>query len=44
MKYALKLEMEWVPRSQNYISRIVDFDDWKVNPSLFGWYVGASHC
>ena len=44
MKYALKLEMEWVPRSQNeradYISRIVDFDDWKVNPCLFHYLDG----
>ena len=44
MKYALKLEMEWVPRSQNeradYISKIVDFDDWKVNPCLFDYLDG----
>lgn len=35
----IKLEMEWVPRAQNqladYISRIQDFDDWKIDPNLF---------
>ena len=44
MKYALKLEMEWVPRSQNEradcISKIVDFDDWKLNPCLFDYLDG----
>lgn len=35
----IKLEMEWIPRVQNqladYISRIQDFDDRKVDPTLF---------
>ena len=44
MKYTLKLEMEWIPRSQNeradYISKIVDFDDWKLNPCFFDYVDG----
>ena len=35
MKHSLKLEMEWIPRSQNdradYLSGNVDFDNWSVN-------------
>ena len=37
----IRLDMEWIPRSLNdkadYISRIQDFDDWKVNPQIFSW-------
>ena len=36
---SIKLEMEWIPRRDNkfadYISRIRDFDDWKVNLCIF---------
>ena len=39
MRFALKLEVEWLRRSRNeradYISRIIDFDDWKIDPALF---------
>ena len=39
MSFALKLEVEWLPRSRNeradYISRIVDFDDWKIDPAIY---------
>ena len=39
MQYNIKLDMEWIPRSKNevadYISRIVDVDDWHVNNSMF---------
>ena len=38
-QYLIKLEMEWIPRSDNevadYISKIRDFDDWKVHPTIF---------
>ena len=38
-KYGIRLDMQWIPRTLNdkadYISRIQDFDDWKVNPQLF---------
>ena len=38
-KHGIRLDIEWIPRSLNdkadYISRIQDFDDWKVNPQLF---------
>ena len=38
-QHNIKLEMEWVPRSANeladYMSRVRDFDDWMVNPSMF---------
>ena len=36
---SIKLEMDWVPRDSNekadQISRIRDFDDWRVNPVIF---------
>ena len=42
MRHAIKLEMEWLPRSENekadLISRIVDYDDWKVDPLTFSYY------
>ena len=38
-KHGIRLDIDWIPRSLNdkadYISRIQDFDDWKVNPQLF---------
>lgn len=38
-QHNIKLEPEWVPREQNeiadFISRIVDYDDWGVNLSVF---------
>ena len=38
-KYGIRLDMEWIPHTLNdkaeYISRIQDFDDWKINPQLF---------
>ena len=37
--YHITLELQWVPRSQNLIadalSRIVDRDDWQLNPMVF---------
>ena len=37
-KHGVRLDMEWIPRGlndkANYISRISDFDDWKVNPQF----------
>ena len=39
-EYGIRLDMEWIPHSFNdeadYVSRIQDFDDWRVNPQLFG--------
>ena len=38
-QHSIKLVMNWVPRSENevadYISKLRDFDDWKVNPIIF---------
>ena len=35
----IQLEPEWIPRELNeqadYLSRIVDFDDWQLNPEIF---------
>ena len=37
--HGISIEPEWVPRSSNeqadYLSRIVDFGDWSVNPHIF---------
>ena len=39
LKHGVRLEMEWIPRGQNetadYISRIVDVDDWQISPAIF---------
>jgi len=38
VKARISLEPEWIPREENkitdYISRIVDYDDWALNPLL----------
>ena len=37
----IRMEPEWVPREQNqladYYSRLVDFDDYRLNPAIFEW-------
>ena len=37
--HGISIEAEWLPRSRNeqadYLSRIVDFDDWSVSPHIF---------
>ena len=38
-KHNIRLEPEWIPREDNvradYLSRIVDLDDWMLNPKVF---------
>ena len=45
VSFQIRLEPDWVPRKENeladFISRIVDYDDWQVNPKLFRRDVGA---
>jgi len=40
----IRLEPEWIPREQNeladYYSRIIDYDDYMLNPSIFAWLDG----
>ena len=37
----IRTEPEWIPREQSeladYYSRIVDYNDWMLNPSFFSW-------
>jgi len=37
----IRIEPEWVPRDQNqiadYYSRLVDYDDYSLNPAIFEW-------
>lgn len=39
MRHQIRLEPEWIPRDENqfadYLSRIVDHDDWQINPLVF---------
>ena len=39
MRYGIKLEVDWIPRSLNdkadYLSRIIDYDDWKICSEVF---------
>ena len=41
MNHHIHIEPEWVPREQNeladYYSRMVDYDDWMLNPAIFSW-------
>ena len=41
VNHHIHIEPEWVPREQNeladYFSRIIDYDDWMLNPALFNW-------
>ena len=40
VKHHIKIEPEWIPRELNvladYYSRIQDYDDWMLNPTVFG--------
>ena len=39
IQYQIRLEPEWIPRELNekadLLSRIVDYDDWYINPAMF---------
>ena len=39
MQHQIRLEPEWIPRGLNeradYLSRIIDYDDWQLNPLVF---------
>ena len=39
VQYQIRLEPEWIPRDLNekadYLSRRIDYDDWKLNPLVF---------
>ena len=41
VQYQIRLEPEWVPRELNekadFLSRIVDHDDWYLNHTVFAW-------
>ena len=41
VKNHICIEPEWIPREQNeladYCSRLVDYDDWRLNPAVFKW-------
>ena len=38
-EHSIHLDVQWIPRTENegadYISRLVDFDDWQITPDLF---------
>ena len=38
-KHNIRLEVQWIPRWEkekaDYISRLIDFDDWQITPELF---------
>ena len=39
LKADIKLDIQWIPRSLNekadYLSKIIDFDDWELDPAVF---------
>lgn len=41
VKNHIHIEPEWIPREQNeladYCSRLVEYDDWSLNPAVFKW-------
>ena len=38
-KHTIRFEVQWIPRTENekadYISRLIDFDDWQITPECF---------
>ena len=51
VQFQIRLEPEGVPRELNeradFLSRIIDYDDWLLNPSVFclvRFNVGPTHC
>ena len=38
-EHNIRVEVQWIPRTENekadYISRLIDFDDWQVTPEVF---------
>ena len=58
-EHSIRLEVQWIPRTENekadYISRLLDFDDWQITHDLFlsleelwgphsgGWTRSAKH-
>ena len=38
-EHSIRLEVQWIPRTENekadYISRLIDFDDWQITHDLF---------
>ena len=40
IQHQIRIEPEWIPREENriadYLSRIIDTDDWTLNPEVFG--------
>ena len=39
VNHHIRLELEWIPREENefanYLSKLVDYDDWMLNPKVF---------
>ena len=39
VKHSIRWEVQWIPRTENekadYISRLIDFDDWQITHDLF---------
>ena len=42
IQFQIQLEPEWVPRELNekadFFSRIINYDDWFLKPSVFAWF------
>ena len=41
VKNNIRIKPEWIPRAENemadYLSRVVDYDDYMLNPAVFQW-------
>jgi hypothetical protein len=44
LKARIELDIQWIPRSLNeksdYLSKIIDYDDWEIAPKLFRLFEG----
>ena len=44
-EHNIRLEVQWIPRTENekadYISRLIDFDDWQITPEFFSPFRGV---
>ena len=34
-EHIIRLKMQWIPRTENDISRLIDFDDWQITKDFF---------
>jgi hypothetical protein len=48
LKARIELDIQWIPRFLNekadYLSKIIDYDDWEITPQLFRPFADYNNC